>query len=141
MNKTFAAAVLAATLLTFGAAKPDGISGVRPGATLLSRVTVINRTNKCAWITIYTSTTLDTTWHKLSSPDASRPQWLRPGETRISPVNDEQVKVLAEVKEHADCTGGTIRETYDIRKVGHQNVANRTAILMPSAEGYNLWFQ
>lgn len=139
MNKTFAVAVLAATLLSLVAAKPDAKPHV--GTTLLYQVTVINRTNKCAWITIYKSTALDTTWHKLSSPDASRPQWLKPGETRVSPVNAEQVKVLAEVKEHADCTGGTIRETYDIRKIGWENVENRTAILMPSAEGYNLWFQ
>jgi len=139
MNKTLAVAVLAATFLSSVAAKPDAHPKV--GTTLLAQVTLINRTDKCAWITIYTSTALDPTWHKRSSPAASAPQWLKPGETRISPINDEQVKVLAEVKERADCTGGTIRETYDIRKIGWENVHNRTAVLMPSAEGYNLWFQ
>jgi hypothetical protein len=134
MNRTFAVAVLAATLLS-------SVGAVRPGTQLLARVTVINKTNKCAWITIYGSTTLDTTWHKLESPEATKPQWLKPGETRVSPLNREQVKVVAEVKQNADCTGPTIRETYDIRKIGWANEDNRTAILMPSSEGYNLWFQ
>jgi len=119
------------------------LTSVTAGASatkLLHTVTLTNKTTKCAWITMYQSTNLSMGWHIISSA-GSQPQWLRAGQTHVFVVNAEQVKARAEIKANDDCTGATIVDTYDKRTdIGWNNVPNLNAHIVPSSNGYNLWF-
>jgi hypothetical protein len=112
-----------------------------PAQHYFDKVFVENLTDKCAWITVYEASAF-TPWSIVNSNAENRPQWLKPHTTHgFYFYQSAEVKVRAEVKQHADCTGATIIDTYDIRK--NPTMANHTlhAGLFPNGNRYNLWFK
>ena len=113
-----------------------------PALANVDTVTIKNESNKCAWVTIYFAS-FYTPWEIVNRPEKSKPQFLRPGEEHFFGIGHEtEIKIRAEVKANADCTGGTIADTYDIKKDGNgKSSLYMKAHLMNTSNGYNLWFQ
>jgi hypothetical protein len=132
-------------LFTFAAliAVAVSMACTTPANAFTGGVTIKNETTKCAWITMYFAsfyTPWDIAHHLPDKSDA--PRWLKPGETSKWPMGAErEMKIRAEVKQNADCTGPTIADTYDIRKDGTDTYVQYQAVLMPNGGSYNLWFR
>jgi hypothetical protein len=108
---------------------------------VVNGVTIENHTSKCAWITVYTSDRLDPTW-SIFKGRGSEPQFLKPGAKYTFMMVHSEVKIRAEVKQNADCTGHNIADTYDIRK--DYEVGGRfysAGLFNNNHGGYNLWFK
>jgi hypothetical protein len=129
---------------TIGAALAVVLSMVLPTPALanVDTVTIKNESNKCAWVTIYFAS-FYTPWEIVERPEASKPQFLKPGEEHHFGIGHEtEIKIRAEVKANADCTGSTIADTYDIKKDSNgKKSLYMNAHLMNTSNGYNLWFQ
>jgi hypothetical protein len=104
-------------------------------------VTIENHSTRCAWITVY--------WAEFYHPfeivnySDSKPQFLRPGaKHHFGLAHPAEVKIRAEVTKNADCTGGMIADTYDVRKDSSKASLYLNAGLFNNDRGsYNLWFK
>jgi len=89
----------------------------QPVQAYYSDAEVRNNTDICAWITVYTASRY-TAW-KILSQTHNRPRFLKPGANHyFSLERAREVKVRAEFKAHADCTGNTVADTWEVRKEG-----------------------
>lgn len=136
--KTFLRSVaLAVALVVVG-----GLLASPPASANINGVTVFNKSDRCAWITIYWAPNFYIPYMIANRNDAERPQFVKPGESHKFPTGDvAEMKVRAEVTKNADCSGGTIKDTYDIRKDSNSEKSLQLkAHLMNTSNGYNLWF-
>jgi hypothetical protein len=88
-----------------------------PASAHVGSVDVINQSDACAWVTVYSSYgTLDT-WTILAGSNSS-PRFVKPGEkwSMGTTSGTNEVKILAEVTKQADCKGGTVGTPYDTFK-------------------------
>jgi len=107
-------------------------------------VTIHNHTDKCAWITVYSSEPMQAGWDIVNYGPGNQPQFLRGGNAKTFMLaNHAEVKIRAEVMSGPDCGGGKIADTYDIRKDGDSGGKFFEAGLYKtnSPGGYNLWFK
>jgi hypothetical protein len=108
-----------------------------PASAYIESVGLTNKTDKCAWITVYFSDALSP-W----SIYPGTPGFLKPGQSIGWGINKKsEIKIRAEVKAHADCSGPTIADTYDVRKTGiTSQPSHPTARIQHDSNGYHLWF-
>ncbi len=87
-------------------------------------LTFRNASGRCAWITLYgynASTIAGTTapWQIIGG--AARPTWIAPGQSKHFNINTPRVKVRAEVRPTAACSGSggspDLSRTEEIRNV------------------------
>lgn len=116
MTSLFRFIVLAAAVVSFSAtamAKPTPKPLKGP---LGINVRVVNKTHYCAWITIYFAR-FYTPWAIAGDPH-NRPRFVHPDAfydfgvviADVLPKSPGEIKVRAEVKANADCSGRTIRD-------------------------------
>jgi hypothetical protein len=131
-------------LFTIGAAIAIAFSMLSPAPARanIDTVTIKNNSDKCAWVTIYFAS-FYTPWEIVNRPEASKPQFLRPGQEHFFGIGHEtEIKIRAEVTKNADCSGGTIGDTYDVRKDGNGKASLylKAHLVNNGRGGYNLWF-
>lgn len=101
-------------LLAFSILLGCAFFSATPANAYIESVGVTNKTDKCAWITVYYSDALSP-W----SIYPGTPGFLKPGLQVGWGINRKsEIKIRAEVKAHADCSGPTIADTWDVRKTG-----------------------
>jgi hypothetical protein len=108
-----------------------------PAGAYFEGITIDNRSDKCAWITIYTSA-VHLSWTPV--PGSSRvlkagehSSWQLPGAYEI--------KAGAEVKSGPGCSGPNIEHTYDVRKKSpFARPESLTAHLQLAGGKYRIWF-
>ncbi len=114
----FAGALCAAAILT--ALVFSGPAVAQSNKTLTFR----NASGRCAWITLYgyNASTMGGTanaWHIIGG--AARPTWVAPGQSKHFNINTPRVKVRAEVRPTAACSGSggspDLSRTEEIRNV------------------------
>ncbi len=106
---------------------------------------VINYSDACAWITAYWSYKSEAHWRINGGP--GRPQWVAPGRTMGGGVvfnfagNGPQVRILAEVRPSAQCSGsgGTRLQTQRDFKQFPEHANYNLQLLGSRASGYR-WF-
>jgi hypothetical protein len=112
-------------------------------------VHIENETMYCAWITVYTVANPYEAW--VIHRGAYAPRFLKPREI-WTPESDltasydrsfgvTEVKIRAEVKKERDCTGPTIADTYDVRKLGSGPQYHDAALHRNGSGKYNMWFR
>lgn len=114
----------------------------------VGNVSLENRTNKSAWITVYwwngnSYGGLYPQWLILHENDRQKPGCLQPHETRVFDTHGfKEIKLRAEVKSGVNCTGSTIEDTYDQRSNAHiKDYEDFRAVLHDLGNGkYRLWF-
>ncbi len=80
-----------------------------PASAIIRGVSFANHTSHCVWMTIYHD---DMGW-EIYGDAARRPRHIRSGVTFvIDSTYTQNVKVRAQVERNADCSGGTIDDTY-----------------------------
>jgi len=73
-----------------------------------------NESTNCAWVTLYSSYTMNPTWSIAGGNH--RPRLVRPGESFGGPVDWGEVKARAEVYGNKECTGGKIADVEAVYK-------------------------
>ena len=98
---------------------------------------ITNKTDKSAWITVYYSSPASP-W----SIYPGTPHCLKAGESVGWGINKKsEIKIRAEVKANADCSGPNIADTYDVRKTGiTSQPSHPTARLQLDGNAYHVWF-
>jgi hypothetical protein len=87
-----------------------------------------NSSSNCAWVTLYSSYTMNPTWSIAKGNHG--PRALKPGESFGGPVDWGEVKARAEVFGNANCTGGKVADVDAVYKDnGSANHAPRTGTL------------
>ncbi len=112
------AARLSAALLFTLAASVTAASGSDAKSVSFN---IFNRTDVCAWVTIYWSYHTQAGWH-IAGEGHNRPRYVAPGTNWISNVNysqgffGPQIRYRAQMTYSAHCGGATVR---DIQTDGH----------------------
>ena len=127
--------IVLATLLIAGSIYPTPATAGTPNATAL-----VNLSDKCAWVTLYEATAV-TPWHIATGHNS--PGFLKPGQRWTygqTGGGSGEMKIRAEVKQHADCTGPTIADTYDVLKSINCGIHCQAQLVGPVKGAYKLWY-
>jgi hypothetical protein len=103
--KRFGIAALAAVVV---------LASVGPAQANISNFVFKNNSTNCAWVTLYSSYTMNPTWSIAQGNHG--PRLVRPGESFGGPVYWGEVKARAEVYGNAHCAGGKIADVEAVYK-------------------------
>jgi hypothetical protein len=112
MKLSFGALIMGALFVTALVA-----AAMLPASAHIGSVRVINQSDTCAWMTVYSSSGSADTWTILEGA-FSRPRFVKPGERwdMGTTSGTNELKILAEVTKDAECHGGTIQTPYETYK-------------------------